>query len=145
MKPRRSEHHANDTATRIPAFTVATALAWLGHDDCRACPEQVDARADVWLVVPAPGGRPSGMRARVDFRFIDPPWSHADGDRIAAEISVCTRRDRIQVDQLDDAETLTTSPTPSADLGRHPGRAAAGVSPAAPPSRRRRPAFDAPC
>ena len=94
-----------DVARRLPAFTVATALAWLGHDDCR-CPAQVDNRANVWLIGQRSAGRPTGMRALLDVEFVDPPWSRAEGDAILAEINVCTGHDRIQVELRTDAERI---------------------------------------
>lgn len=95
-----------DPDIRLPAFTVATALTWLGHENC-SCPMQVDERANVWLVKLRSDGRPRGIRALLDVEFVDPPWSRSEGDGIVAEINVCTSRDRIQVELRDDAERVT--------------------------------------
>lgn len=92
-----AESLASDPARRLPVFTVGTALTWLGHEHC-TCPVQVDNRANVWLIDPRSGSRPTGMRALLDVEFVDPPWSRSEGDSILAEINVCTCRDRIQVE-----------------------------------------------
>lgn len=106
MYIRNPQLYAGGTSERLPAFSVATALSWLGHDNCHTCPEQVHARANVWLIRPPVGGRPSGMRALVDVEFVDPPWSRAEDNGILAEINVCTCRDRIQVELRSDAERI---------------------------------------
>lgn len=106
---RNADSSSPDRVTRLPAFTVATALTWLGHDDC-TCPKQVDDRANVWLIGPPSDGRPTGMWALLDVEFVDPPWSRSEGEGIVAEINVCTCRDRIQVELADGAERIATRP-----------------------------------
>ena len=117
MRP--NDVHVPDAGERLPAFTVATALAWLGHDHCRTCPDQVHARADAWLVSPTPEGRPSGLRALVDISFVNPPWPRADGYGIVAQINVCTCRDRIQVTLRNDLGLAAAGvPGSTADVDR---------------------------
>ena len=95
-------HHsvlqADAAVERLPAFTLATALMWLGHECRGACPRQVrDERASAWLIRSPESGWPGGVTSLVDVEFTDPTWLAARDLDLMCEINECTCTDHIVV------------------------------------------------
>lgn len=87
---------------RVAAFTLGTALAWLGHDCFGGCPRQVaQLRADTWHL---PHGlqmdRASDARnpfSLVLVHFLDTSTTSAPHHSLLRKVNHCTWPNRIRV------------------------------------------------
>lgn len=105
---------------RVTAFTLGTALAWIGHDCFGGCPRQTfQLRADIWHLAapPAPGPNPIFDLVLVRFTETSPatPPLHA----LLRRVNHCTWKNRIRVREW----------RPSYGA-QHPGRTRANSAPA---------------
>jgi hypothetical protein len=84
--------------TRAPAFTLATALAWLGHDCVGGCPpELTGASASVWLLGSGRVGQGTGADVLVVVGFGDCGLTPTVVDRLLLEVNRCALPDHIRV------------------------------------------------
>ena len=89
---------APQRSTRASVFTVATALAWLGHDCDGLCPAAaICSPADLWFV-PHPSPRhPTRHRSLIVVDVGDDPARAADIRALLREVNRCIGRSHIHV------------------------------------------------
>ena len=81
---------------RSPAFTLGTALVWLGHDCPGDCPPDVSARpAEVWFVRANGTASHTWALTIVDVDFTASPQDSRQD--LLEQVNDCVRPDRIRV------------------------------------------------
>jgi hypothetical protein len=100
--------------TRPFAFTVSTALAWLGHDCAGGCPALATSTpASLWFV---PQPSPRYLSRQQSLIVVDPgddPERAAEVRALLREVNRCIGRSHIQVREqvtIDQQRTLVTRP-----------------------------------
>lgn len=89
---------ASPPSTEVSAFTLATALAWLGHDCDGGCPATAMCiPAGVWFVRDSSPGRSWRQETLVVIDVGDDPARAARLRALLGEINRCTRRNHIRV------------------------------------------------
>lgn len=103
-----------------PAFTLASALRWLGHECVQRCSSSLDdLPATIWFPHPRNVGTPRGVIVLVD--PTDRLESVAQLPRLIRDINFCTRTERIHVrgrQMADIGNAVRLAARETAPLGR---------------------------
>jgi hypothetical protein len=91
-------HSPTDIFTRSFAFTLATGLAWLGHDRPCDCPRMATEHpARVWFKHLPPSTRVGSAHTLVVVDLAEHQWPASRVRGLLGEVNHCTGRDQIRV------------------------------------------------